>query len=232
MPLLRLTLPTLLTLALGSALFAQPLPGTNPLKRDGDLATQMVAGIDRYLMRELRQAPERRRAVKGTQRSMATDRDRLRQIIGAVDQRLAVRDIEYVASLSVPALVVKGTGYSVYAVRWPVLEGVDAEGLLLQPDGKPLAHVIALPDADWTPEMLVGLAPGVPTEAQFARRLAENGFQVIIPTLIDRQDTWSGNPRYRMTNQPHREFVYRMAYEMGRHIIGYEVQKVLAAVDW
>src|SRR5208282_1868748 len=24
----------------------------------------------------------------------------------------------------------------------------------------------------------------------------------------------------------------RMAYEMGRHIIGYEIQKVLAAVDW
>src|SRR5262249_25615166 len=31
---------------------------------------------------------------------------------------------------------------------------------------------------------------------------------------------------------PHREYVYRMAYEMGRHIIGYEIQKVLAAVDW
>ena len=35
-----------------------------------------------------------------------------------------------------------------------------------------------------------------------------------------------------MTGQPHREWVYRMAYEMGRHIVGYEVQKVLAAVDW
>ena len=35
-----------------------------------------------------------------------------------------------------------------------------------------------------------------------------------------------------MTNQPHREFIYRMAFEVGRHIIGYEVQKTLAAVDW
>jgi dienelactone hydrolase len=35
-----------------------------------------------------------------------------------------------------------------------------------------------------------------------------------------------------MTNQPHREFLYRAAYELGRHIIGYEVQKALAAVDW
>jgi cephalosporin-C deacetylase-like acetyl esterase len=55
---------------------------------------------------------------------------------------------------------------------------------------------------------------------------------VLVPALVDRQDTWSGNPQLgRMTNQPHREFIYRMSYEMGRHIIGYEVQKVLAAVD-
>src|SRR5581483_10326699 len=34
------------------------------------------------------------------------------------------------------------------------------------------------------------------------------------------------------TNLTHREFIYRMAYQVGRHVIGYEVQKVLAAVDW
>src|SRR5262249_39227107 len=127
------------------------------------------------------------------------------------------------------------------------LEGVDAEGLLLEPKGKPLACVVALPDADQTPEMLVGLAPGVPEQAQFARRLAENNCRVLVPTLIDRKDEYSGNPTVltdrkdektgkpilgRMTNQPHREFIYRMAYQMGRHILGYEVQKVQAAVDW
>ena len=128
-----------------------------------------------------------------------------------------------------PPLVAETETYKVYAVRWPVLPGVDGEGLLLEPKGKIVAQVIALPDADWTPEMLVGLAPGVPKESQFARRLAENGCRVLVPVLIDRKDTWSGNPKLgRMTNQPHREFIYRMAYEMGRHIIGYEVQKVLA----
>ena len=35
-----------------------------------------------------------------------------------------------------------------------------------------------------------------------------------------------------MTNQSHREWICRMAFEAGRHIIGYEVQKVLSAVDW
>jgi cephalosporin-C deacetylase-like acetyl esterase len=34
-----------------------------------------------------------------------------------------------------------------------------------------------------------------------------------------------------MNNQPHREFIYRAAYELGRHIIGYETQKILAAID-
>ena len=34
--------------------------------------------------------------------------------------------------------------------------------------------------------------------------------------------------RAKLTN---REFIYRSAFELGRHIIGYEVQKVLALVD-
>ena len=81
------------------------------------------------------------------------------------------------------AQVSQGFGYRVYAVRWPVFgsvvadfDGLDAEGLLLQPEGEPVGRVVAIPDADWIPEMLVGLSPGVPPEAQFARRLAENGW--------------------------------------------------------
>src|SRR5262249_49766052 len=106
-------------------------------------------------------------------------------------------------------------------------------GLLLEPKVKVGACFVAVPDADWTPEMLVGLAPGVPEKSQYARRLAEQGCRVFVPTLIDRKDTYSGNPALqKQTNQPGREFIYRMAYEMGRHIIGYEVQKILAAVDW
>jgi dienelactone hydrolase len=112
------------------------------------------------------------------------------------------------------------------------LSGLHAEGLLLAPKGTPRARVVAIPDADWTPEMLTGLTTGVPESAQFARRLAENGCQVLVPLLINREDTYSGNPEIRMTNEPHREWVYRMAFPLGRHVIGYEVQKVLAAIDW
>src|SRR4029077_3920836 len=90
----------------------------------------------------------------------------------------------------------------------------------------------ALPDADQIPEQIAGLAPGLMPAQQFARRLAENGCRVLIPVLIDRKDTWSGNPAIgRMTNQSHREFIQRMAWEMGRNIAGYELQRVFAAFD-
>jgi dienelactone hydrolase len=73
----------------------------------------------------------------------------------------------------------------------------------------------------------------MPHAAQFARRLAENGCRVIVPTLIDRGTALSVVARgARRGNVTHREMLYRSAYQMGRHLIGYEVQKVLAAVDW
>lgn len=154
-------------------------------------------------------------------------------MIGAVEPRSRVSALEYVGNTGDSALVAEASTYRVFAVRWPVFEDVSGEGLLLQPKGETLARVVAIADADQTPEMLAGLAQGLPPESQFARRLAESGCQVIVPVLVNRDDSHSGNPLlHRFTNQPHREWIYRQAYEMGRHIIGYEAQKVFAAIDW
>ena len=213
----------LLVFSLALPALAQPLPGTRPLTAGGDLALQMVEGIDRYLMREIATRPPGR----------STDRERFRKLIGVVDPRLPFDAPSPDGTLDRAARVASSDAYEVMRVRWPVFAGVDGEGLLLEPRRPPRAYVVALPDADWTPEMLVGLDPGVPENSRFAATLAAGGCEVLVPFLIDRGDTLSGNARLnRFTNQPHREFIYRMAYELGRHIIGYEVQKVLAAVDW
>lgn len=217
-----------------------PLPGTVALTGQGDFAAQMVDGINEYLLRATSESVTKRSALwkrnyasaRDYELSISPNRERLRKMIGAVDPRTSGESIELVGTISTPPAVAKGVGYTVYAVRWPVMEGVTAEGLLLEPDRPPVARIVAIPDADWSPEMLAGLAPGAEPDAQFARRLAENGCQVLVPVLINRADTWSGIPGIKMSNQPHREWVYRMSYEVGRHIIGYEVQKVLAAVDW
>jgi dienelactone hydrolase len=232
----------LLILVAGSAHLpaAEPLAGTEPLDTQADLAAEMVAGIGRYLDRALVDSVGQRQqnwnpnadTPEAYEKWLAPKRDRLRTLIGAVDPRRPVPAVEFISTTDSPSVVGIGAGYMIHAVRWPVLDGVDAEGLLLEPQGEPVAQIVALPDADTTPEQLVGLQPGIRPAGQFARRLAENGCRVLVPMLIDRADTLSGNPDIRFTNQPHREFVYRPAYEMGRHVIGYEVQKVLAAVDW
>jgi hypothetical protein len=199
---------------------AEQLPGTKPLEVQGDLAAQMVEGIRGFLLRETAASVQRRPALwqldfssqEAYEKSNAPNRERFRKAIGVIDERVGAPGPELEAGRGGSSLVAEGAGYKVYAVRWRVLPGVDGEGLLLEPTRAPVAGVVALPDADWSPEMLVGLTEGVPAEAQFARRLAENGCLVLVPTLIDRQDTWSGNASLSLfTNEPHREFIYRMA---------------------
>src|SRR5262249_38765654 len=171
--------------------------------------------------------------LKSYLESVKPNRERLAKILGVVDERIKPATMEYIGEGTPSALVAETKAYKVYAVRWPALAGVDGEGLLLEATVAAKASVVAIPDADQTPEQIIGLAPGVAAESQFARRLAECGCRVVVPVLIDRQPTtWEGSVGKRATNIPHREFIWRMAYEMGRHPIGYEVQKVLAAVDW
>src|SRR5580692_2250036 len=225
--------------ALRAADAPQPLPGTARLVLDGPLDVVMVDGINKFAERELAESVARRAqrwhrdfsSPQAYEKSIAPNRERLRTILGVVDERVKPDAFELITTTAAPSKLATGGSYSVHAVRWRVLPGVTAEGLLLEPDAPPVARVIALPDADWTPEAFAGLSGGVAMVSQLPRRLAEGGVEVVVPTLINRDDTWSGNPAIHFTNQPHREFIYRMAFELGRHIIGYEVQKVLAAVD-
>src|SRR5436190_10032512 len=218
---------------------ADPLAGTKPLAIDQPLDVIMVDGIDRFALRETTLSVASRAALwnrdysspEAYEKSVAANRDRLRTILGAVDRRSEARAIDLVGTNFQPALIARGPHYNVLSVRWNVMDGVTAEGLLLQPADQPVARIVAIPDADWTPEMLAGLAAGVSEESQMARHLVEFGCQVLIPMLISRDDTYSGNPDVRFTNQPHREFIYRQAFEMRRHVIGYEVQKVQAAIE-
>ena len=224
-----------------NALAQQPetLPDTQPLIKDGDISEQMHAAaledMDQLIADSLKtRAQHWHRNVSSPHayvESIHENRERFKHIIGLRDKRVPV-ELERYGDETNLALVGKTKTYRIYQVRWPVLEQVSGEGLLLEPKGKPRGYIIALPDADQTPEQIAGLAPGVAAEAQIARRFVENGFAVMVPVLINRSDTGSGNPAILMTNMPHREWIHRQAYMMGRHIIGYEVQKVLALVDW
>ncbi|MEZ5356073.1 MAG: hypothetical protein R2762_25850 [Bryobacteraceae bacterium] len=195
-------------------LLAQSLPGTQPLITEGDLAARMLAGIDSWLDYELFNSTKTRPNPPRP--------EGLRKMLGVVDDRVAFDTLSLDATVAQPAEVYANAAYRVQRVRWPVLDGLDAQGLLFQPAGPPKARIVALPDADQTPESIA-----------WPHRLAASGCQVIVVALVDRGPTGVVNPAIpRSLNQTRREFLYRQAFEMGRHIIGYEVQKALAAVDW
>ena len=210
-----------------------PLDGTELLTLEGDIASHMVAGIDAFLLGKIQEAKAQRGAhwrrdlasAEAYEQSIEPNRQRLAHILGLREARVPFAAPELVGTLAQPALVAQGDGYDVYAVRWPALGDVHGEGLLLVPTaGPPVANVVAIPDCGQSPEQLAGLTAGVPPESQFARRLAESGCRVIVPVLINRQD--------RIENLPNREWLYRAAFELGRGLIGYELQKALACVDW
>ncbi len=235
-------LPLLLSLAAGAQ---TPFPATQPLTGQGDLAAEMVAGIDRYLDRHADGLRTQRASfwyrnpanpADSLERAATTNRPRLARLLGVVDPRdpAALRVVVPPSTNGTvpPAEVATGPGYRVVAVEWNVFRGVKGEGLLLVPDGPAKADVIAVPDCDWTPEQAIGLRPGVPVEQQFPRRFAEAGCRVLVPALIDRGSEFAGNPGVRSVKHSQRETLWRAAYEVGRHPLGYELQKLLAAADW
>lgn len=212
----------------------ETLPGTEPLVMEGDITSQLVDGADRFLLRKLEESVARRpgfwnrdlASPEKYQASVEPNRRRLAHILGVRDARVPFEGLRLAATTSRSARLGEGPGYKVFAVRWPTIGDVEWEGLLMVPAQEPLADVVAVPDADHTPEMIAGLVEGVPAESQYARRLVESGCRVLVPALIDR-----GEQRERAAMLTRREFLYRAAFEMGRHLVGYEVQAVLAGVD-
>ena len=225
----------LLTTTLGQS---PRLPaGVAPLEAKGDLASQMVDGIDRFLLRKLEQSTAQRESKfqrdfsspKAYQTGLAPARERLSVMLG-LRERPKCESLEYVASTSAPSLIASSDAYEVHRVRWPGVSGAVCEGLLLEPRAEPQAYVLAIPDADQTPEQIAGVAVGLPPKQQCARRLAERDCLVLVPALVSRDiQSLPVSKPHDLTN---REFLYRSAFELGRHLIGYELQGCRNALDW
>jgi dienelactone hydrolase len=109
--------------------------------------------------------------------------ERMRELIGVVDARVPFTELR--------------------AGGWPVLAGLDAEGVVRQPAGRPTRCWIAMEEVK---------SPGV-------------GELVFQPALLGLEPVGKGR-------HARREHLYRMAYPLGRHVLGFEVQMVLAAVDY
>ena len=214
------------------------LPNTTLLDA-GDLGTKMVSGIGTWLdaktlaNQTLRNEKFLNNAKKDLLDPKVLEQKKLtlKKILGIIDSPQITQDLELLQTLNKPALIFENKHYKILKIRWQVVEGLQGEGLLIEPIGKPTAQIIAIPPPDITPESFCGLTND--KSIPMAKILADFGCRVIVPTLIDRKQGYSNNLDIpRKTNIPRREFIYRMAYEMGFQINGLEIQKLLPLINW
>ncbi len=225
--------------------FAGPT-GTTPLTIEGDLASQMVDGIDRFLLKEIENTAATRAerltvdtsSPEAYEASLKPHREKLAKCLGIRDARLPFAAPEIIVNVGGESVIAQSEKFTVQAIRWPVLSdpspqgaglpSIYGEGLLLTPKGDIVANVIVLPDADQTPEQMCGLVEGLAENSQVARLYAESGCRVVVPALISRHR----EKRLGRADVTSREFLHRSAFELGRTLAGYEVQMSLSIVDW
>ncbi|MEC5125894.1 hypothetical protein VSU19_03980 [Verrucomicrobiales bacterium BCK34] len=176
---------------------------------------------------------------------LSAKRKQLSELLGVVDKRTPSR-LEFFSDTALgfggetpSSLVSKNEDFEIHQVRWDVLDGLQAEGLYVIPLGDfeevtdaPL--MVLIPDAADTPEDIIGLTKQLPALQQIGLRFALTGFRILIPAVIDRKPYKGPNgddPRIARSDQTHREWIYRQAFQMGRHPIGYEVQTAHAGAE-
>lgn len=232
-----------------STVRAQAPDSTTPLTGETDLASDMIDGIDRFLLKKIDEAANGRgeswtldlTSDASLQDSLKPHRETLAKILGVVDRRVKPQVVSslFDHEFSVSAGVGSSERFDVHAVRWPVLHepsppnqdltSLYGEGLLLVPRNPSTnsGTVIVVPDADQSPEQISGLVDGIDPQSQVARRMAESGYRVFVPYLISRHQ----EPRSGRANLTDREYLHRAAFELGRTLAGYEVQMILSLVD-
>ncbi len=227
------TLCLLMTLPTRDLPQIETLPNTQPIEwPEADLSGRMMFGAHRFVESEIERVHAARHKLKirdeAHRHSLRSD---LSKLLGVVEKRLPPR-METYGDDDNPALVASTDTYQVHQVRWPVFANVFGEGLRVRQLQSAKRACIVVPDANQSPEQLLGLVDGLAEDQQIARRLAAAGFDLIIPTIVSRDKLTTNDERLRRADMTQREWIYRQAFHMGRHIIGYEMQRVLAAVDW
>ncbi|HZT33225.1 MAG TPA: prolyl oligopeptidase family serine peptidase [Bryobacteraceae bacterium] len=209
------------------------LPGTTPWNFPQDIVAEQYREMIGFYERQIAEAAARRHTFWEPAGAEAIERNRaeFRRLIGAMDTFLPPQPER--------RLLGDAGAYTVSLVSWPLLrlgnEGstsgssgalVREYGLLLLP--KPAVRrpaVIAVPDATHSAADLAGSTARLPAVDQSARRLALAGYVVFAPFFTQRRafsEPWTDD----------RAWLFRLAYQVGHHLVGSEVRQVSAARDF
>ena len=122
---------------------SEPLPGTKALtwpETDGALADRLMDGAHKFVERAINQSKSKRGGYwdydfssdEAYEESFAPNRERFKRMIGVIDEeRVDADTMERFGDDQNPALVAETEMLRFYQVRWPVLDGLFSEGLLV-----------------------------------------------------------------------------------------------------
>jgi dienelactone hydrolase len=212
------------------------LAGTKPLDwPEVDLSSRMMQAAHSFVETQIAKASQNRKSISNDLAEAPGQRQQLRTILGVVDQRSDPR-MEHFGDASNPSVVFETETYQVLQVRWPVFANINGEGLLVRQLGESVGGAVIIPDADQMPEEVFGFVQHENETPEalstFARQLAESGFTLVIPSIVSRSKLQTKDERLLKADYTSREWIYRQAFHMGRHVIGYDVQRILSAVDY
>lgn len=210
------------------------LPGTEHWDFPSDIVAEQHTELLRYFEACIDEAARQRgRFWEGPawDQIVARNRVELRRLIGADDEFLSPKPQR--------KQIAETPAFTYSLVEWPVLRlgntgstsgssgtVVKEYGILLE-SKRTGTHpaVVAIPDAHLSAADIAGLTQRLPQREQFASSLAVNGYIVFVPFFTQRRT-------FSLPWTEDRDWLVRLAYQVGRHPIGSEVQQVSSAVDF
>ncbi|PYV23149.1 MAG: hypothetical protein DMG27_16440 [Acidobacteria bacterium] len=229
----------LLATTIRAAESAPKLPGSSLWALPPDIAEEQYAEMRSFYEGQITEAARKRSrlwtldtsSMGAFRKSIAPNVEEFRTMIAASDnfvqpkpQLTKIGDAgPYIASLVEWPLGGQGT---VGATKGLANARVREYGILLLPEGTgPFPAVIALADATRSAADIAGLTDRLPPSEQYARQLALSGYVVFAPFFTERSpfsEPWTDD----------RDWLFRLAFQVGHHLIGSEVQQVSSAADF
>lgn len=217
---------------------ADVLPGTDRLELVEPLHAVMVEGIGKFAERELDAARKNRSApwltAPDPEAAKAAARERLREAVGARDLLATVFRNGFIhvqSNPDLPAPAASEQGVTRFLSRWDVSEGLTGEGWIF--NAIP-SFFDAQREQQKNPPIILLLA--TPEQIQhenwrLPKLISSTGATVISPVLVGTKTDLSGHPDIRQTNLTHREYLYRLGFNLGRHPVGYDIERTLTSLQ-
>jgi len=185
--------------------------------------------IDHYFLMQIAATPAKRDKLwdvnfssrAAYELSVKQHRQDLRKMLGLVDLR---------PQQPVVKVLFHDGGVRIEDVEMAFKGAFGVRALVFVPEDRaPEPAVIAIPDADQSPEDMAGIAEGM-TTARWLRELLGRGVTVAIPEMVERR---ADHPLCQNAGgYDRRLMLWRLGFLVGRTLVGAEVQQVVALGDY